>query len=739
MRAMRGTRLVVGAALAILIPVGSAFAQVSLGPVNLEGNVEAGVRLLPDRPSQANRQKFEEYRDITEGAFLADLQLRIFAPDEKYSVEARGSKWGQQDQEFDFVLGRLGLWSMGFSWDETPHVYSTTARMLESEAARGVFTLPTPRPPLTAYNFGRRLDEVSLRWDTGKFSFSLTPTPELELRADYTRIHKTGDRPIGMAFGGPGSNLLETLEPIDQTIHDLRLKANIAHDRWQLQLGYALSMFDNGNRIVTADNPCFGLSAAVTAAPPGCGPDAGGAQSTGGVSLAPSNQAHTWNIAGGVNLPMNTRINANVAYGLRFQNASFLPQTVNPTIVSPLLGLPAQSLDGTVATTLVSLQAVTRPLSPLTLTAKYRYYDYNDLTKELQFSGRVINDRNVVAENIKALRPDYTKQNADLDARWRYGSPLAVTVGTAWERWDRNDKVREVPTSDEYFGKAVIDYTPADWLMAHLTYRPSIRRIDDYNTWAHYTSLHLDPITPAALAGNQSPLLRKYDEGERNRQRIDLLLQLVPGERLSGTINAGWKSDDYIRSPLGLRQATSWSAGADITFVPFERLSLVAGYVREWVFEKQRSHNGVDVSAADDWISDNADTVDTAHVGLKATLSEALDWTLGASFSTATGTVQTRNAGPLNAATLPQTAGAAKRFPAFVDSLLRFDTALRYHFRDNWTASLGYVYETFGQHDWRSDTINPFVPAVGSSIFLGTNTKGYDAHIVAITLGYRFR
>jgi hypothetical protein len=53
--------------------------------------------------------------------------------------------------------------------------------------------------------------------------------------------------------------------------------------------------------------------------------------------------------------------------------------------------------------------------------------------------------------------------------------------------------------------------------------------------------------------------------------------------------------------------------------------------------------------------------------------------------------------------------------------------------------ALGYVYETFGQHDWRTDTINPFVPAVGSSIFLGNRTNGYDAHIVAVTLGYRFR
>src|SRR5712692_6395514 len=404
MSARRAASVSAIVALAMVTTVGPAAAQISLGPVNLEGDVEAGVRLLPAEPSQAGHQKFEEYRDIPEGALLGSLRMRIFTPDEQYSLEATGSKWGQQDQELGVGLGRLGLWNLGLSWDETPHLLSTTARMFETETARGVFTLPTPRPPLSAANFERHLDDVGLRWDTGKFSFRLTPTPDLELRADYTRIEKRGDRPIGIAFGGPGANLLETLQPIDETIHDLRLKANWAHDRWQLQLGYALSMFDNGNRIVTADNPCFGLPAAVTAAAPGCGPDAVGARPTGGVSLAPSNQAHTWNIAGGVNLPMNTRINANVAYGLRFQDASFLPQTVNPAIVSPLLGLPARSLDGTVATTLVSLQAVTRPLSPLTLTAKYRYYDYNDLTKELQFFGRALNDRVVVAETVKALR-----------------------------------------------------------------------------------------------------------------------------------------------------------------------------------------------------------------------------------------------------------------------------------------------------------------------------------------------
>ena len=84
MRARRAIGWVVVAACAVLIPVGSASAQISLGGLNLEGEVEAGLRLLPGKPSEAVKQKFEEYRDFTEGAFLSDLRVRIFTPDERY-------------------------------------------------------------------------------------------------------------------------------------------------------------------------------------------------------------------------------------------------------------------------------------------------------------------------------------------------------------------------------------------------------------------------------------------------------------------------------------------------------------------------------------------------------------------------------------------------------------------------------------------------------------------------------
>jgi len=736
------------AAASLLALARPASAQFSIGGMNVEGEVEAGVRFLPNEPSKAQRGKFEEYRDFTEGPFLQGLQLRIFRPDESYSASFAGSKWGQQDQEFALRAGRLGLWEFGFDWDQTPHIFSTTSRMLATQTQPNFFSLPTPRPSLSAYNFGRRLDEVGVRWDTGRLSFSITPTPEWELRAEYTRIKKDGERPLGMAFSSPGGNFMEILEPIDQTVHDLRLKATWARENWQLQVGYTFSAFENNFRSVGADNPCFGLTAALTAASPGCGADATGAQPSGLTSLPPSNQAHMFNIAGGINLPYRTRITGNFGYSLRLQDEPFLAHTVNAALSgSPLLVLPQRSLNGVVGTALVNLNATSRPIQPLTLTLKYRMFNLSDMSDEPIFQGHVLNDRTLVDETRTSPRFGYTKHNLDLDARWRFGQPLAVTLGTGWERWDRVDH-REAPRSDEVFGKVAIDVTPWDWLLARLTYRPSFRRISEYNTFAHQEHTVLEDETAAQLAQGQSTLLRKFDEADRDRQRVDLLLQFFPIETVSAGITGSWRYDDYLHSPLGLQQATNWSVGVDLGWTPTERVAFTGGYVHELIFQKQlsRSRTVVGADTLDfvdyNWLSNNIDTIDTLYVNAKmAVIPGRLDWNVGMNYSTATGQILTRNpnGAPTSGTAAQNFTASAKRMPAFVDTLVRVDTGLRYHFAKNWTAGVAYAFEQFTKADWRTDALNPFIPGVTSSIWLGNDAKDYTAHIVAVTVGYRFK
>jgi MtrB/PioB family decaheme-associated outer membrane protein len=395
---------------------------------------------------------------------------------------------------------------------------------------------------------------------------------------------------------------------------------------------------------------------------------------------------------------------------------------------------------------LLNVNATSRPLPPLTLTARYRLFDFDDMRDELVFPGHVVNDRTLVVEPRQAGQWSYTKQNADLDARWRFGPPVALLGGVGWERWDR-DEHREVPTTDEYFFKASLDVTPVEWFLGRLTYRPSFRRISEYDTFAHLSHTVVeDEPTPDERAQGQSVLLRKFDEADRDRQRVDLLLQFTPTEALSFSPTFGYRYDDYYDSALGLQSAEAWSAGFDLGWAPAPWISMALGYVYERIDQQQRSRNR-EVSGTTvidppdfDWITNNVDTVHTIYAGLRATLiPKVLDWVLNLSYSKATGEVDTRNPLPVTSGNATQRSNAtAKPFPDFKDALFRLDTGFRYTFLKNWTAKLAYVFETFDQTDFRTDTLNPFIPGQ-NSIWLGNDLKDYTAHIIVLALSYRFQ
>jgi MtrB/PioB family decaheme-associated outer membrane protein len=727
-------------------------APTQIGGFNLEGYAEAGVRFFLD-PSHKESAKFEEYRDFNQGLYLQGLWLRFFTPDEKYSGEFGGRQWGLQDQEYRLSFERLGRWEGGFEWDQMRHVFSTNARTRSNETSRGVFALPNPRPPLDSYNNGRTMDEISVRWDTARGFLKLNLSENADLFAEYTRIHKDGERPFGMVFNSnPGGAAIEVLQPIEHTIHDFRLRGTWATERWQVQGGYTLSVFVNELTYVRADNPCNPAPAPALACP-----GVGTTGQFGTASLPPNNMAHTFSLQGGVNLPLRTRISSNFTYSLRLQNDDFLPETSSNSrpASTPSLALPQKSLHGNVQTILFNVNATSRPLPiPVTFTGKYRFYDLIDGSDVVRFSDFIVNDVNsITAGPHFSQRFSYMRQNADLDGRWQIARPVALTLGTGWERWDRPE-TREVRTSDEFFAKAAVDVTPADWLMIRATYQPSFRRINEYRTFA------LAAVEQNAAPGEpgQSYLLRKYDESDRDRQRVDLMVQITPTETLTITPSASYRFDNYIASGLshdasglgqsgamlGLQQAVSWSAGMDVNWTPVERLTLAAGYVHESNFQKQRSRNrnpGTDDPALD-WISDNTDTVDTYHASMTARLIPGkLDLKFAGNYSYALGRVETWNPNA-NGSTVynavANTNQVARRWPAFEDSLLRLEASLRYRFAQAWTASLNYAYEAFRKHDWRTDTINPFVPG-DSAVYLGNDLKNYEAHIFGVTLGYHFK
>src|SRR4029450_8118438 len=218
MRVRSAAQLIV-LALLVVGAAGAASAQTQLGGVNVEGGIEAGGRFyLDSRPSQKDRAKFEEYRDMSPGLFLLGANLRLSRPDESLFGEFGGSKGGFSDQDYYLSLGRLGTWQFDFLWDQTPHVISTTARLLARQPSPGIFVLPTPRPPLPVHNRAPLLDEIAVRWDKAAMRFAYSVSPNLDFAAEYARTQKSGSKPMGMAFGSPGANFYEAPQPTAQEL-----------------------------------------------------------------------------------------------------------------------------------------------------------------------------------------------------------------------------------------------------------------------------------------------------------------------------------------------------------------------------------------------------------------------------------------------------------------------------------------------------------------------------------------
>ncbi|MBM2812812.1 MAG: hypothetical protein HW416_3571, partial [Chloroflexi bacterium] len=707
-------------------------AQTRVGGMNAEGEIEAGARFFIEEPSKNEKQKFEEYRDMSEGLFLEGLKLRLFTDDERYSVEFRGSKWGLEDQEFSLLAGRTGLWRFEFDWDQTVHVFSTTARTLAHEVSRGVWQLPKFNS-MRDFNAAPELPPVSVRWDTGRIGLTLTPTPDLDLTAEYTRIRKEGDRPYSMSFSANFSNLnfIELLEPIEQTIHDLRLGATLARENWQIQAGYKLSIFSNDITRVRFDNPCaqspIGGSVAYctagespTAAPqitPGWGQS----------SVPPSNMAHAWDLAGGVNLPLRTRVTVGLAYLLFLQNDDFLPMTVNPALTGDgRTVLPQDSLNGSVSTTNVAVAVTSRPFQlPLSLSAKYRLHNVTNNSDSMTFQARVVSDRVFTTAVIRNHLEHYTRQNFDADGRYQIMRPLAGTLGFGWEEWYRGPE-RQAHQTDEFFAKAALDATVTDWLTAKLTYKPSFRRANQYQQ----------------RLGDFPWFTRQFDQADVDRQRMDLMLQFTPLDTLSIMPTGSWRHDDYVKSAFGVNWETSWSAGIDLGWNPSERVSLSGGYMYEEK-DSNLTSRATQALVNTDWTSNMLDQFNTFYLGAKLVLiPKVLDWTANAYYATSIGTIETRNPNAQAPGTPALAVGAqAQRFPAFVDESVRVDTKLSYHFSKSWTASLIYAFEMFSKSDWRTDTLQPspeVLAGTTGSIYLGSDTKNYTSHIVGATLKYKF-
>jgi hypothetical protein len=148
---LMGLGPIVSSALAADIPVKAPPIVVEDTPWWTHGFIEFGGRGFVNDPprgghiwqGQGSLAKYYEYSTIKPGAF-GDFFVAAGSKNGLYEIDAWGYNPGYSDQRYNAYWSKAGEQYLNFQYDQTPHIYSTSASTLFTGIGTNALTLANP-------------------------------------------------------------------------------------------------------------------------------------------------------------------------------------------------------------------------------------------------------------------------------------------------------------------------------------------------------------------------------------------------------------------------------------------------------------------------------------------------------------------------------------------------------------------------------------------------------------------
>ena len=731
------------------------------------GTVEVGGRFFLNDPQrggivalgQKSLAKFYEYRDLRQGPF-GNVWLSTGSRDGLYQVDLGGLNIGYDDQYYWLDASKAGEHYFNFTWDQTPHVYSTGALTFYQGIGTGALTLP---PALQgAGGFGNHpfggaptfinpflyQTDIGIRRDTAAASYRWTPTDAWDIRADYSHMSRTGSQIDGIVgfgnIGGGGSSAVQVPKPVDDATQNYGLNGEYAGTspwgkRFTFKLAYNGSTYTDNLSSYLVENP-------YSAPPPG----STGQSPFARMSLWPSNQMNAAGGAWSSELPWQSRYAGTLNYSMMRQNDAFQPMSFQV----PNFPLPASSLNGAVNTLLSNNVVTTRITPELTNKASYRYYNYDNRTPQLFFpctfatlgncDAWISLDRTNAANNelaIRALVMSYNKQNAGDELVWHPTREWTFGAAYGFERYNWANYIASA--TNENSAKVFADWKPASWFTLRSSGYFADRRADNYDLGA-LTNFQF-PDRPPSNSWLLSPSYRilMVDNRQRWKANVAFDLVVVPGLLITPTFK--YQDDNYGLNPanqMGLTDARSWDAGVDVTYVIDPRTSVSVGYMREYlsqlVYNTASTAANVLPGGTNFMLTDDRIIVDTFTGVLRyAAIPDKLDTELR----------YTASQGVDRQHVLRVTSATPVGFPDVTTWYQRLDATATYTFDKSQLAALGwkgivkaklhYAWERNAVNNWAQDPLMPTGnPGEPTLIYTAYDNPNYNVHLLAASLSF---
>jgi MtrB/PioB family decaheme-associated outer membrane protein len=701
------------------------------------GTVDFGYRSDSTRGDFA---RYNRFRDLRDGAFLD--RFRFGKETETSLFRAEANNVGYRDQRYFGEYRSIGKLNVSFEWNQIPLFYSEDTSWIYSNNGDGRLVIDdgiqqrlqaaaaisnTVRDQAIANNLALATGyDMKSRRDIAAFNMVYTVNRDVDLKVSLKNANRNGAQPYAFAFGtSPGANpVVEFAAPLDDRTTDVKAALEFANTKGLLSVGYNGSWYDNKIPAIQFDNP---LRFTDTLG--------GSGAAVGQAVWWPANTAFSVNATGSYKLPGRTRANANLSIGRWSQDEALYPATLNTALVAPI-PLPRSTADTSADIMSMLFGLSSRPARNVWLSAKYRYYDYDNNTAHFGPIPRFMGDTNFVSSGGVVTEDEnepssFKRQNFDLDASYAPINYLSFGAGYGRENGDRTFRIYE-STAEDIF-RVTVDSTGNQYFTVRAKYEVSSR------TGSGFEPHLLEEV-------GEHPETRHFDIANRDRSRATLIFSVTPTDYLSVNASVGRGDDDYDETGFGLRdnENRNWSLGFDAT--PRDTVSFGVSYGYEKFTAYQYSRSAApepDPQFEDprrDWWIDSDDTVKTimANFDLIKAFPKT-DIRLGYDFSDGKATY---------------VYGLPADQTLFVSTPLRqlvpvknrltggyFD--LQYFVRANVALGVTYEYEEYKVDDFGLDTgqidrLDPRNPSGGytSTIYSGYVFRPYTAHTVWMRMRY---
>jgi MtrB/PioB family decaheme-associated outer membrane protein len=708
--------------------------------------------------SRDTRAKFEEYGAMSPGPSLDFVTVSAASKNGLYFAEAWATNVGRNNQSYLIDVGKAGVAYLELGFDQTPHLYSTSAVSIWGGSPTAL-TTPfnfgvSPASTFAAQNAinnailaGGSIATIGIQRSTASASLRATPTPDTDFRVEYSGTRREGSQLqwgiIQTAFGSPA---LQMPKPVADTTQNIAASGEYVGTtlwgtKYNVKAGYAASIYQDDFSMFTFQNP-FGNGSATS-------------PNFGFLSTPPNNNAQAFTVTSGVDLPYRTRYMGTVSYNVLRQNDPFGPETVNPACCGPggppvLLG----SLNGEINTLLINNVLNTHVTDDLKSTFKFRYFDLDNRTPAVIVPTYVLADVQLkTAPDVprRSLQISYIKENASEDLSWRANPWLTLGVVGGWERWDRDHMDANVTT--EWSGKLYANVKTWDLGTLRSSVEFDARRYDTYD-YVDYVA-RVAYLNPGESVN--SSFMRMFDMANRDRVKGNLLWQVDLPNGFSITPNATVRLDNYALDPtigaFGVQQIALWNAGADLAYTFTRGVTFLASYNREERREALFGAQGQTIIGTGVTTTNNSyaaqmnDFVDVFLVGANFELvPERDDFRFTYTF------VHDRevwNTGIV--AALPGQPSNFSQYPDVINNFQRIDAVYKHRFDPDWVrkagftgdvvAKLRYTWERNAVANWQDITV-PDVWFLDNSanrmIAMAAINPNYNVQMVVASLAVKW-